>query len=885
MSATAIPAHRQPTQRRPTRCRSARRRPARSRRATAALLLGIGLLLTLPPHATAQPSPTATSTAGTGGTGGTDGTRVQPPVTLDSDDPVLALAEGATLAAPKILELKLTRLSIHHLIEPQQPGGPGDKTASPRASASAPAGRQPGRQPGGTASTTGPTASASLLPAPPSGKAHPSTPASSQPPTAAPTSDVAPTSDAVPAGGEAVLRTVLGAGMLLAALVTALLALRLHLRRSRTAHAHRARLTSALPAQAAGQAGTARSDLTRLHTALRTLAHHPGSTYAVQAALVTTTSVHVLPHDHAAAPPEPFAKRTGRWWALPDDAVLLDGDGDGDGSATPAPCPGLVTLGTTTDGSLFLLNLAAHSALLLDGSPDHLIEVCASLTLEALTSPWAGGLDVWIVGFADDLPHALPHPSHTHLPHAGEALRALSERLLEIHQQPPGHPIRPLLLLAPTLTPTTAQQIADLLATSDQAAVTLIAPRSSAEASWPEAELLDATLSGPQRLHCTGTDITLQRLPHADYRQIIHTLHDTPGPEAHAERAPRTGPGMPDTANNTPRATPSGRLDDNGPQSGLVRDDDAVFPALLPSGPAQARRAAPSAAQPAAGHDGSPAPTPAHDAHAPELRVLGPVEMDHVPTTGHGPRQAQLAALLYFRPGRNADTLCTHMDPTHPWTRRTLNARLQGLRHALGNDPDGNPYVPRRQHADDPYHLSPTIRCDWTHFTTLTDHALTPGIVAGDSDSDSAGGDGDGDGGDGDGDGGGVRLHDLEHALTLVRGRPFGPRPLPWQEPLQQEMTTRIIAVAHTIATHRTAAGPHYDLSAARQAVATGLDVDHAAELLYRDWLRIEHTAGNRQGLHTAITRVQQVNRSLDCSLETETEALIHHLLNSSNPA
>ncbi|MFD7409902.1 hypothetical protein ACFV7R_46715 [Streptomyces sp. NPDC059866] len=48
-------------------------------------------------------------------------------------------------------------------------------------------------------------------------------------------------------------------------------------------------------------------------------------------------------------------------------------------------------------------------------------------------------------------------------------------------------------------------------------------------------------------------------------------------------------------------------------------------------------------------------------------------------------------------------------------------------------------------------------------------------------------------------------------------------------------MTTRIIDIAHTVATHRTQGGPHHDLSAARQAVATGLDVDDTAELLYRD--------------------------------------------------
>jgi hypothetical protein len=63
-------------------------------------------------------------------------------------------------------------------------------------------------------------------------------------------------------------------------------------------------------------------------------------------------------------------------------------------------------------------------------------------------------------------------------------------------------------------------------------------------------------------------------------------------------------------------------------------------------------------------------------------------------------------------------------------------------------------------------------------------------------------------------------------------------------------------------------AGPHHDLSKARQAVATGIDVDDTAELLYRDWFRVEAAAGNRQGLHTAIARVRQVNRVLDCSLE-----------------
>jgi hypothetical protein len=241
-----------------------------------------------------------------------------------------------------------------------------------------------------------------------------------------------------------------------------------------------------------------------------------------------------------------------------------------------------------------------------------------------------------------------------------------------------------------------------------------------------------------------------------------------------------------------------------------------------------------------------------HELRAPQIRVLGAIEVDGVAFTGHGPRMAHLAALLYFRPGRTAEVLCADMDPLHPWTPATLNARMQGLRRALGNDPLGNSYVPRRRSGEDPYRLSPALRCDWSTFLHLVEHALPHGP-----------------------DG----LPDLEQALGLVRGRPFGARPLPWAEPHQQEMTTRIIDTAHTVATYRTAAGPHHDLSKARHAIATGLDVDDSAELLYRDWMRIEHTAHNRSGLHTAITRIQQVNRMLDVSLEIETEQLINDLL------
>lgn len=128
-------------------------------------------------------------------------------------------------------------------------------------------------------------------------------------------------------------------------------------------------------------------------------------------------------------------------------------------------------------------------------------------------------------------------------------------------------------------------------------------------------------------------------------------------------------------------------------------------------------------------------------------------------------------------------------------------------------------------------------------------------------------------------------MRDLERALSLVRGKPFGTRPLPWALPHQQEMSTRIIDIAHTIATWRMAPGPHHDLAAARQAITTALDVDDCAEIIYRDWLRIEHAAGNRPGLYTASTRVQQISRDNRCPLDPETEHLIDTLLGAGQRA
>ncbi|WP_443063381.1 LysM peptidoglycan-binding domain-containing protein [Streptomyces sp. NBC_00445] len=788
----------------------------------------------------------------------------------------------------------------------QAPAPSHSTTPAPQSSAPDTPASRPAPQPG--QEQLSPSAPAAATPDPGAASSAPARSASAAPSgtvASSPATTASETPASAPASSHLNLRTVLGAGALLAAAVTGALALRRTLQRRRRKPGETIAFASETSTAEAQLAAAAEPDgATRLDAALRTLAHHAAQQEdsvfppPLRAARIGARTVQVLPEDLAHEPQAPFVSGQGGWWVLPADAVLLDEE---TAREVPAPYPGLVTIGRTAADDLLLLNLAHLPALLLDGNPLHITEVCTSLALELAMSPWASDIEIVTVGFGEDLPQLLPTARIAHMRQAAHALRDLSERLLEAHQMPETQHQPYLLLCASLLDADTAWQFADVLDKAGTVPVTLIAPASTAAAHFPEAEILNASLSDPQHLDDADTDVTVQRLEHAAYLQITTALrvsgqpsHPAEGPwqdvpdepnsmQQHEQTVPEEST-APATAAATSRATasadpsgevfpallaattdPSGlRLLPSATSSTMPADEpDAVVEATALPAPAGA--AATEAAEADHQEDSAEEPTAAeaeeceaHDLHAPEIRVLGPVEVTGVDSTGHGPRMAQLAALMYFRPGRSADALCADMDPLSPWTASTLNARLQGLRRSLGNDPAGSPYVPRRKTGEDPYRLAPGVRCDWIRFLQLVERALPMGQSG---------------------------LTDLERALTLVRGKPFGGKPLPWAEPYQQEMITRIIDVAHTVATYRTPAGPHRDLSAARRAVATGLDVDDTAELLYRDWLRIEHAAGNRQGLHTAITRVQQVNRALDCSLETETEDLIRTLLTRTSPA
>ncbi|MFE1437139.1 hypothetical protein [Streptomyces sp. NPDC058739] len=828
------------------RARAARRAaPAVTAAALAALTNAI-------PAAAAAPSPSPD--AG----GGTQGVKV-----IDTGDPDLALREGARLATPKVLALDSPQLSIDRYVEAVPPGQAPDRPPHP------PAARTPAADP-----THQPSSNGEAPPAPDAG----STPGAPAHETPAASTD-GPAAPAWQAPG-----VLVGGGCLAAAAV--LVGLALHrarrdrtpgaVRRSTTGASAPALLGSRLPG-GRGRAGGPPS-LERLDAALRTLALHCEQTGrqlpALRAARISADTLEILPDNPAPAPQAPFASGPDGWWSLAP-ATGSDLLSSPAADAVTAPYPALTAVGTTADASLLLLNLAQYGVILLNGDDDNVLAVCRSLVLEQALSPWMGTVRLITAGFGQDLPPLLPHARLTPVDEPGEAVREVSEHLLEAGQSPASAHQPCLLISARPLDPDTATRLAELLSVPGRAPVTVIAPAGGTSPDPDGTITLDAATAEAQLFEPAGCEVRLQRLDDATYQQLIYSLQahasadgdlsEPASPEAHLSGPTPAPPGAETpSASGDPadsRATdvsqhPAGEGTDGGGRA------DGVFPALTAAAAAtrtprpQARRS-PAAAP---GPDGDvPAAQPGEtgDPDAPEIRVLGPLEVDRVPDTGHGPRAAQLAALLYFHPHHSADALCAAMDPHQSWGVSTLNARLNGLRRFLGDAPDGTPYVPRRRHGDDPYQISPRIRCDWTLFQHLTHHAAARGPDA---------------------------LPDLEHALALVRGRPFGDRPPAWAEPLQQQMTTAIAETACLIATHRSSLGPQRDLTAARHAVTTALDAGHHSERLYRAWMTTEHLDGNHTGLRAVIDRLQTRSHQLGTALEPETEQLIRQLLTPSHP-
>ncbi|SNX88670.1 hypothetical protein SAMN06272735_9161, partial [Streptomyces sp. TLI_55] len=404
-----------------------------------------------------------------------------------SPSPSLALRPGAHLAPNRVLDIYSTPLALSYVITdqdaasrtPDHHGAPQPGTASARPSA-------------GSSLTNTATATAPAVPSiAPSG-----------------TQSSAPSE----AGHRVSLYSLLAAALLAAAAIAAL-ALRRLRRHPKTGRRTGTGMNAAQPTDAPTTASkTDRPEgVMLLDAALRTMAHHhaqlpdPAHLPVARGARIGTTTVQVLPEDPAIEPPAPFTAGTDGFWVLPHDARLLATDA---AARVPAPYPGLATLGTTSDGELLLLNLASLPALLLDGEPARINEVCTALAVELATSPWADGLELITVGCGEGLDHLLPGPTITPLPDSPRAVREATERLLEAHQSADTDRQPLVVLCAEPPTADTAWHFADLTTTPAPRPLTLIAPAHTTAPHFPDAPILDTADNRAQYLEHLDTWVT-----------------------------------------------------------------------------------------------------------------------------------------------------------------------------------------------------------------------------------------------------------------------------------------------------------------------------------------------------------------------------------------
>ncbi|MFD9125420.1 hypothetical protein [Kitasatospora sp. NPDC059571] len=883
-------------------------------RMTEAGLVRAGWRLQLPADAKGVPGTAAAPVAG------------QHTVTVERGDTLSKIAEkelGDGDAYPKLLEATkdVVEPGGRHLTDPDMlfPGDiiviPGHTAATTPPTAQAPTTLPPATQPAPPSASPAPaTPPAAAKPAPPSTEqpapatAAPSAPADAPAPADADGQAQAPVSATQAVGGIAAL---------LGATTLAVIAFRRRSQQRERRPGERIAMPEEItPVEQILDRTSSPASAALLDRALRTMAaHNPGQLPVVRAARVQADRVEILPEDTDAEPMAPFSGRPDSWWGVRGGRVsLLDGD---EARKIPAPYPGLATIGTDTDGAAVMANLPLQRVLLLDGDEQQVREVARGIAMEAGTALWADHIEVLTAGFGLELQQLLPACRVMYTPNLSTATADLARVLVEVHQAEHEGGLAPLpwmVVCAALPSREDLYAFADTMGkvpAGQQIAAVLPAAGGAAEL-FPDAEVLDASLvTEPQPVEALdGVEVVLQRVTDEAYRQLTATLATAVQPAVPADAPwdvapdpdhPQVGPAVlgPQPAGSRghlslltvpdqhalPEAGTGTPTDGTDPTRAATDEQPIPAPASAETRPDRADATAePVKAEAEApesiGSSGRVVPDPrvtmmearserrrpqarvsvvregeaavGDEPVAPQVQILGPLRITGIGEAPIAPRLILLAACLIFKSERDYGAIANHMDPMSPWTPATMDTHMSRLRGRLGRDAAGEPYLRPKPKGVQQYTLSEEVTVDYADFKHLAERGLPHGVAG---------------------------VLDLEAALAVVRGRPFtGAGAHSWAAPLVQTMVGEIVTVANTIAHLRVQDGV-LDIDAARAAIATGLGVEPAAEVLYRAWMRIEHRAGNPAGVRDVADQARRMAREMQFDgLQDETEQLIQRL-------
>ena len=631
------------------------------------------------------------------------------------------------------------------------------------------------------------------------------------------------------------VRTAGGVGGLLAACLLAVLGARRWRQQRRRRPGQRIALPRrpVLDAEARLRAVAEPVGATHIDRALRVLAAEhravgrglPG----LRTARLTTTHLELYLAAPALLPAPWVATSDPTVWALTRTALIAQLETD-----TRAPFPALVTLGHDLDDAYVLVDLEQITALAVEGPRSDRLSTLAALAVELATSPWADDLQVTLAGCLPDLPSAVGTGRLRHVDNlqllidelegrADDVQRVLGEAGAESVAAARGtgvadDPWPPeIVLLAHDLPePERARldQVLHRLPRVGIAAVTTAGP------PFSEWRLVIDGGTDAARLEPTGLTIRPQRLEGAEHSLVIELLEAADSPAVPGPPwAAHVSAGEPDLA-----------------ALSLAADDTSASAS-------------------------TPVDVSAQRHGAPFVRLLGPVDLldakgpepvaikEGRAVANHVARATALMAYLSCHPeGATVERVSEALSPIRRLSPSTVWSLASRTRKWLGSDSAGVPYLPRTTDGG-ALRLHPAVRSDWALWRELIGDDITD-----------------------------TELPRLMQALDLVRGRPFEgvtERHYTWAEPLRQEMIAGILDVAHEVAV-RALGVP--DPGSARRAASVGRLIDPANELMWRDALRVEYVAGNRESQHRLIEQLFTLADDLEMDLEPETESLIAQL-------
>ncbi|MGO4957624.1 LysM peptidoglycan-binding domain-containing protein [Luteococcus sp. Sow4_B9] len=231
----------------------------------------------------------------------------------------------------------------------------------------------------------------------------------------------------------------------------------------------------------------------------------------------------------------------------------------------------------------------------------------------------------------------------------------------------------------------------------------------------------------------------------------------------------------------------------------------------------------------------------------PTLLLLGPVDLRGC--RGIEPNRArrqcmEYCAWIHQNPGRTSTAMARDLLVAEG-TRRS---NLSRLRNWLGDDPNGEPYLPDAYSGR--IQLHPAVDTDWEHLQLM----IAAGVNRTSTDA-------------------------LVDALQLVRGAPLAdaaPGQWYWAEELRTDMVS-VIRDIGVVLTERALQSNNLEL--ARWAAARALQAAPGDELLMQARLSTEHAAGNQHEVERLVLQVTRQARNLGIDLREDTVALIQEVM------